>query len=276
MNNQHETETKKEFFQNRAKDDLELFKLYKNGCEASREKLILRQEYRVKQLAKKHLQWKNGLSYDDLLQQGWVGIIRAVETYNESLNVPFNYYAVQWCNAMMNKGIYNNGRTVRTPISTAVSINKLKTSINEFYGKFGREPSDEELAKEMGIKEKKVKRLKVSDVNIHSVSGNKKTQKSGGGDSINEVEYVLPSNSLTPSEELIKKEYRCDVKQAIDTVLDKSEKQVINEYYGITCEKRKTLEELGPDVDRTKPGVMLMKLRALNKIKNYLEKDNKV
>lgn len=269
---------KKTDYQAEGQIDLELFKRYKddNDSEAY-DQLVLRQERSVKYYANRHSKWANGSSYDDLTQEGWIGIMRAIEVFNPEKGVPFNYHASRWCQALMRKSIYTSGRTIRTPISTASLLNKIRATTSELGGLLGRDPTDEEIGEELGISSEKVTKCKRREVKSFSMD----TQVNSEGDPISGgVANIVPISGFTPDEALIHNELLGEVRDAIDEVLSPVEKTTITAYFGVGGH-RKTLEEISDvlvemglkEKRLTRQGIRVCKERALRKIHNYLAKN---
>jgi RNA polymerase primary sigma factor len=268
---------KKTDYKAEGKIDLELFKRYKKeGDEDAKDELILRQERSVRYYANRHAKWCNGSSFDDLMQEGWIGIMRAIEVFNPDKGVPFNYHASRWCQALMRKSIYTIGRTIRTPISTASMLNKIKATTSKLQGDLGREPSDEEIGEDLGLTGEKVAKYKRREVNSFSMDN----QVNSEGDAISGgVANIVPISGFTPDEALIHEELLGEVRSAIAEVLTPIERTCIVEYFGISGQ-RKTLEEISDVLTElhgkkkiTRQGVRVIKTKALNKIHKYLAKN---
>jgi RNA polymerase primary sigma factor len=264
------TQTKpKKNFNKEARIDFDLFEQYKNGSAEARDQLILRQEDVVKRYAYKHSKWSNSCGYDDLIQEGWIGVMKSLDAYNPEMGVPFNYYSSRWCDAMIRKSIYKNGRTIRTPISTAGVLNKIRASTATLAGQLGREATNAELAEDLGMTEARVKKYKRLEVKSFSLDN----QVNSEGESISGgVMNLMPVSGFTPDEALVHDEIVSEVYEAIDNVLSDTERNVLLDYYGIHGHK-KTLEELGDELGFTRQGIRSIRCRAQLKVFKTIQKN---
>jgi RNA polymerase sigma factor (sigma-70 family) len=254
-------------FVKEAEIDLQLFKRQKAGDSAAREQLILRQETRINSLARKHSKWSNGCDIEDLKQEGWIGVMKALDTFDDTAGVPFNYYAGRWSKAKMTSLIYKSGRTIRTPILTARDIGKMKKAIAQFIHEKQKEPTDAELAEIMKVPVKRVKRLRTAEVNIFSLFS-PLSSENGTADFSN----IVPSPSPTPEETFANTEMLNDIMNIVEEELSDNERQTIEEYFGIGGKVRRTLQEIGEDLGKTKQGIRAIRIRALKKIHDGLVK----
>lgn len=250
-------------FKEHAAKDMELLAQWRNGNESARDELILRQEFKVNSIARKHSKWSNGLDHNDLVQEGWLGVLRAIEKFDEKMGVPFNYYAGLWCTAAMHNSIYQKGRTIRTPAGVARKISKLR-QLESLAEQTDAVTTDENLAEQMNINVKSLAKIRQSAV---STCSSDVLMNESGACWITQIE----SQQTSPDEVLARKDLMYHVKIAIETKLTPKEKLTISEYFAVDDHApRKTLEEIGGELGLTRQGIRAIRIRALKKIKDYL------
>lgn len=133
-------------YQQNKQIDLDLWQKYHDdeNIEA-RNTLVMRQEHSVNFIVNKHLSWKNGCDRKDLVQEGFLGIIKAVEKFNPKYKVPFNYFACRWIEASIRGAIWSTGRTVKPSVNLSRRYKKMNDMYNHLEEQNGTPPSDEVL-----------------------------------------------------------------------------------------------------------------------------------
>jgi RNA polymerase sigma factor (sigma-70 family) len=218
----------------------------------------------VIKIANSFNKWSNGLDYEDLIQEGNIGLHHAVEKFDHNKKVRFANYAALWIKAYMNYAIYNTSRTIRTPLMKAREISKLEKITEKFIRENDREPTTSELSDLMKKSEKQIKKIQRSKISISSMN-------SSLNDDNFKLENVVESEYKNPFQNIIDNETSGVLEEIINT-LPESEKFVIINYYGLYGKSPMTFEKLGEKIGKTKQGARVILLRSIQKIKEKYEK----
>jgi len=208
-------------------------------------------------------QYKGGfLDFDDLVQEGQTGLLKAVDRYNHELGFQFSTYAGYWIRQAISRALTRSERVVRLPFGQMANINKVYRAKDELLAKIGREPSRTELAE--------YTTLSIDEINnILSIS---QTAMSFDGDSDDEEQSFGPADFLeqqvfTPAFGTIAEtELEHILNGAIET-LDTREAKVIRSHFGVNCDCEMTLQEIGNELHLTRERVRQIQVAALNKIR---------
>lgn len=243
------------------KQEIELGKaIRKGGAEGNkaRETLIKSNLRLVISIAKKYV--GQGVLFMDLVQEGCLGLLKAVEKYDYRRGFKFSTYATWWIRQAIIRSIANTSRTIRIPIHMSDKIRLMKTTSQQLAFKLGREPSFEELAKAMGVPVKKLRSI-VSAMGTESMS----LDMPVGEDQTLE-DYVADAGGSTPINVTTSKFLSEDLLQAID-FLSPKEKHILLERYGVHTGNRRTLDEIGKQLGYSKERIRQIEERALKKLR---------
>jgi len=250
------------------KDEKAHFRKVVAGDEEAREVAITSNLRLVIKIAYGFKSWKNGLDFEDLIQEGNIGLVKAVDKYNPELNVPFSSYAANWIKAYMTNSIYQKGRTIRTPVVKARNISKAHKAKAQLETELKREPTTEELADLTGFTEKKLKKLMRSKV--ETVSMQTGVQRGGnGGTKTKYVEDFVPEDR-DAVEDLSRKEEYLAIDDAIDS-LSEIEQYIVRSYCQLNGAPKKTFQALGEELGKSKQAVRAILVRSQRKMKKYLQ-----
>lgn len=245
-------------------NDADLFKVYTSNERTESEKLearnelIVRQSDNAEKAAWSHFKWKNSCGVDDLIQEAWKGIMKSIDKYDPSYNVPFKYYSYQWADAYVRYSIYSKGRTIRTPIPKIRALAQIKSAVETLKEKLGREPSVQELSTLTGHSPKKIEKILGSEVHLFSTAANTENDNR---------ECSIKSSVVSPSKAYETKECNAILRKLIYTQLDALEQKILINRMGLFGVRKKTLHELSEETNYTKPGVRMVEHRAMDKLK---------
>ncbi|EGI2891875.1 RNA polymerase sigma factor RpoD [Campylobacter jejuni] len=258
----------------RLKEILEQIKRGKKISDEAKGRMAKSNLRLVVSIAKRYT--NRGLPFLDLIQEGNIGLMKAVDKFEYKRGYKFSTYATWWIRQAISRAIADQARTIRIPIHMIETINQINKIIREHLQKDGKEPDVSVIAKEVGLSVDKVKQvIKITKepISLEAPIGNEDDGKFG--------DFVEDRNSLSPMDHILKD----DLKEQIDEVLDQlndREKAVIRMRFGLMDdESDRTLEEIGKELNVTRERVRQIESSAIKKLKhpkvgrklkNYIEK----
>ena len=249
-------------------EEIELAGKIKRGDKEARERMINSNLRLVVTIA--HDYANLGLPLLDLISEGNIGLTKAVERFDPAKGAKLSTYAAWWIKQAIKRALANQGKTIRIPVHLRDKIAKVRRISLQMSDELGRDPTDDELAEELGIPSGKVAHLKSLGIRPASLDA-----PSGDDNSTEFGESVGDEAARTPFEVLRDKNLLGEVDGLLE-VLDQREKKIISQRFGLGGGKPKTLEDVGKNFGVTRERIRQLQNVALAKLRRALSKKEDV
>ncbi|MDY0278322.1 MAG: RNA polymerase sigma factor RpoD [Acholeplasma sp.] len=238
-------------------DELELL-VFKAG---NAKNSLIEANYRlVVSIAKKYT--NRGLLFLDLIQEGNMGLMRAVDKFNYEMGFKFSTYATWWIRQAITRAVADQARTIRIPVHMVETINKMARIQRQLVQELGREPSPEEIGEKMEMSAEKVQsiqRISKEPISLESTVGEEEDSSLG--------DFISDGNTLNPHEAMLQDMTTQALDEILSTLTDREEK-VLRLRYGLFDGKTYTLEEVGREFGVTRERIRQIEAKAMRKLKH--------
>jgi RNA polymerase sigma factor, sigma-70 family len=243
-----------------ADDEIELAMRIENGDEEAKRRLAEANLRLVVSIAKRYV--GRGMLFLDLIQEGNMGLIKAVEKFDHQKGFKFSTYATWWIRQAITRAIADQARTIRIPVHMVETINKLIRVSRQLLQELGREPTPEEIAAEMDLSTEKVREImKIAQEPVSLETPIGEEDDSHLGDFIEDQEALAPADAA--AYELLKEQ----LEDVLDTLTEREE-NVLRLRFGLDDGRTRTLEEVGKVFGVTRERIRQIEAKALRKLRH--------
>lgn len=246
-----------------AEDERELAGLISEGDSAARERMIESNLRLVVKIAKRYM--NRGLPFLDLIEEGNMGLIKAVEKFKVSKGCRFSTYATWWIRQSIERSIVNQSRTIRLPVHVSDDINKLVKINRELVQRLKREPSVEEVATAMGTEVNYVRRMMSLVKKTYSIE-----HPLGEGDGYSLIDTIEDTKIVDPESKIEDLDRFNHVQEWMDD-LNENEREILALRFGLDDREPQTLDTIGKQFGVTRERIRQIEAKSLAKLRKSME-----
>ena len=248
-----------------AEDEKSLAYLIRVGDNEARDHMVRANLRLVVNIARSYV--GKGLGLQDLIEEGNLGLLRAVEGFDPDMNTRFSTYASYWIKQSIKRALVNTGKTIRIPAYMVELLSKWKRATAKLQEELGRPPTQEEVAKVLELPKKKLNIIKKA---IRVYNSAPQTEQTDNGWSLDEM--LMDGHTKTPDMEMVEADDLTHVMDLLDK-MDKREATVLRMRFGLEGEEPRTLKEIGESLGLTRERVRQIEGEALAKMSESMNAD---
>jgi RNA polymerase primary sigma factor len=250
-------------------EEVKLARRIRRGDQTARDHMI---KANLRLVVKIAMDYKDfGLPLLDLISEGNIGLIKAVERFDPRKGGKLSTYAAWWIKQSIKRALANQSKTIRLPVHLVDKISKMRKTAMRLTEELGREPTDEELAIELQIPTAKVSHLK--SVSVRPASLDAPLGQEDGSATLGDL--VGDDNAVSPHDSLRAKNFTADLREMVNS-LDRREAEILRLRFGLDGREELTLEEVGKKFQVTRERIRQLEYLALSKMRRALEKQDTV